>query len=91
MAAAAETIRLPAERDSLGSRILRVLTRGPLNIVLAVIGLLWLVPTVGLFITSILPVSALASGGWWQIFTHPSVATWSNYGHLFHNSGLRRR
>ncbi|HEV8179015.1 MAG TPA: carbohydrate ABC transporter permease [Gaiellaceae bacterium] len=88
MAAAAETIRLPAERDSLGSRILRVLTRGPLNIVLAVIGLLWLVPTVGLFITSILPVSALASGGWWQIFTHPSVATWSNYDHLFHNSGL---
>ncbi len=88
MAAAAETIRLPAEHDSLGSRIVRARTRGPLNIFLAVIGLLWLVPTVGLFITSILPVSALASGGWWQIFTHPSVATWSNYDALFHNSGL---
>jgi len=88
MAAAAETIRLPAKQDSVGSRIVRLLTRGPLNIVLAVIGLLWLVPTVGLFLTSILPVSSLASGGWWQVFKHPGIATWSNYDALLHNSGL---
>src|SRR3954449_10188161 len=88
MAAAAETIRLPAKHDSLGSRIVRLLTSGPLNIVLAVIGLLWLVPTVGLFLTSILPVSSLASGGWWQVFKHPGIATWSNYDALLHNSGL---
>ncbi len=88
MAAAAEPMPLPGARDSLGSRIVRVLTRGPLNILLAVIGLLWLVPTIGLFITSILPVSALGTSGWWQIFRHPSLATWSNYDALFHNSGL---
>jgi alpha-glucoside transport system permease protein len=88
VAAAAETIRLPAGRESLGSRIVRLLTRGPLNILLAVIGLLWLVPTVGLFITSILPISALGTSGWWQIFTHPGRATWSNYNALFHNAGL---
>jgi len=88
VAAAAEPMPLPGARDSLGSRIVRVLTRGPLNILLAVIGLLWLVPTIGLFITSILPVSALGTSGWWQIFRHPSLATWSNYDALFHNSGL---
>ncbi|HEX4521382.1 MAG TPA: carbohydrate ABC transporter permease [Gaiellaceae bacterium] len=88
MAAAAETMPLPGARDSRGSRFVRVLTRGPLNILLAVIGLLWLVPTIGLFITSILPLSALGSSGWWQVFTHPSLATWSNYDALFHNSGL---
>ena len=88
MAAAAEPVPLPGARDSLGSRIVRVLTRGPLNILLAVIGLLWLVPTIGLFITSILPVSSLGTSGWWQIFRHPSLATWSNYDALFHNSGL---
>ena len=88
MAAAAEPMPLPGARDSLGSRIVRVLTRGPLNILLAVIGLLWLVPTIGLFITSILPVSSLGTSGWWQIFRHPSLATWSNYDALFHNSGL---
>ena len=54
---------------------------------LAVLGLLWLVPTIGLFITSILPASALASKGWWQIFSKPSLATWSNYDALFHNTG----
>ena len=88
MAAAAETIRLPGERDSLPAKIGRVAAKGPLNILLAAIGVLWLVPTIGLFITSILPLSALGNKGWWQIFTHPSVATWSNYSALFHNSGL---
>jgi alpha-glucoside transport system permease protein len=88
VAAAAETMRLPAHRDSLGAKIGRYAARGPLNIFLVVIGLLWLVPTVALFITSILPVSALANGGWWQIFSHPSLATWSNYDALIHNAGL---
>ena len=55
---------------------------------LVVLGAAWLVPTIGLFITSILPASADASKGWWQIFSHPSLATWSNYDALFHNSGL---
>jgi alpha-glucoside transport system permease protein len=88
MAAHAETIGLPTKRDSLASKIGRAATRGPLNIALAVIGMLWLIPTIGLFITSILPLSALADKGWWQIFSHPSVATWSNYDALFHNAGL---
>jgi alpha-glucoside transport system permease protein len=88
MAAVAETIRLPGQRDSIPARIGRIAARGPLNILLAAIGVLWLVPTIGLFITSILPLSALGNSGWWQIFTHPSLATWSNYNALFHNSGL---
>jgi alpha-glucoside transport system permease protein len=88
MAAVAETVRLPGQRDSIPARIGRIAARGPLNILLAAIGVLWLVPTIGLFITSILPLSALGNSGWWQIFTHPSLATWSNYNALFHNSGL---
>src|SRR4029077_11530963 len=32
--------------------------------------------------------SADASKGWWQIFTKPSVATWSNYHALFQGGGL---
>jgi alpha-glucoside transport system permease protein len=88
MAAAAPAVELPAPRDSVGAKILRVLAKAPLQIFLVVLGCLWLVPTVGLFLTSILPVSALASKGWWQIFSNPSLATWSNYNALFHNSGL---
>jgi alpha-glucoside transport system permease protein len=88
MAAVAPAIELPAPRDSVASKIIRVAARGPLHLILIAIGGLWLVPTIGLFITSILPASADASKGWWQIFSHPSLATWSNYNALFHNSGL---
>ena len=52
------------------------------------VALLWLVPTIGLFITSILPASEIATAGWWKIFAHPSLATFSNYNALFHNAGL---
>jgi len=86
--ATAVAAELPAPRDAIGPKIVRALARGPINILLVVLGLLWLVPTIGLFITSILPASADASKGWWQIFSHPSVATWGNYHALFHNSGL---
>jgi len=88
MAAAAEAIEIPAPRDSVAAKIVRAVARGPVHIVLIVLGAAWLVPTIGLFITSILPASADASAGWWQIFTKPSTATWANYSALFHNSGL---
>jgi alpha-glucoside transport system permease protein len=85
---AAATVSVPAPRERIAPKILRLVANAPLQIVLVVIGLLWLVPTIGLFCTSILPASALASKGWWQIFSKPSLATWSNYDALFHNHGL---
>jgi alpha-glucoside transport system permease protein len=88
VAAAAEAVVIPAPQDRMAARILRFVARAPVHLVLAVLGVLWLVPTFGLFITSILPASALASKGWWQVFSKPSLATWSNYNALFHNSGL---
>lgn len=85
---AAEPVVIPSPHDSLSARILRFLARSPIHLLLMVIGAAWLVPTIGLFITSILPASSLASKGWWQIFAHPSLATWSNYHALFQNHGL---
>jgi alpha-glucoside transport system permease protein len=87
-AAASESVVLPPHRDTVAAKILRALAKTPLQILLIVVGLLWLVPTVGLFITSILPASQSASAGWWKIFAHPSLATFSNYSALFHNAGL---
>ncbi len=88
MAVAAPPITIPAPTDSVAAKILRGVARAPVRIVLAVLGVLWLVPTFGLFITSILPQSTLATKGWWQIASKPSLATFSNYSALFHNSGL---
>jgi alpha-glucoside transport system permease protein len=84
----AESIAMPAQRDTAAAKILRFLGRAPVHLLLVVLGLLWLVPTAGLFLTSILPASFVSANGWWKIFAHPSLATFSNYSALFHNSGL---
>jgi len=88
MAAAAPAMEMPARRESVATKILRGIAKTPVHLVLVAVGALWLVPTIGLFITSILPASAFAEKGWWQIFSHPSEATFANYSALFHNQGL---
>ena len=88
MVAQAETVVVPRPHDSLAARILRAIAETPVQILLAVIGLLWLVPTIGLFITSIVPQSASSTAGWWRVFAHPSLATFSNYSALYHDAGL---
>src|SRR6476661_7389568 len=49
---------------------------------------MWLVPTIGLFFTSLLPAQAFTVKGWWQIFTKPSAATWENYSRVLHNDAI---
>jgi len=88
MAAVAESVRVPPPRESTAAKIGRTVAKSPLQILLVVIGLLWLVPTIGLFITSILPRSEITTTGWWRVFAHPSLATFSNYSTLFHQAGL---
>src|SRR3954467_8777838 len=62
--------------------------RAPVSIFLALLGVLWLIPTLGLFLTSILPAQAFTVKGWWQIFSKPSLATWSNYSGVIHNHSI---
>jgi len=77
-----------SERDTVAAKIIRFVMRAPVNLVLIALALLWLVPTLGLFLTSILPAQAFTVKGWWQIFSNPSVATWSNYSHVLHNHAI---
>jgi alpha-glucoside transport system permease protein len=88
MAAAAPAIELPRPQDTAAAKVLRFIARAPVHIILVALGALWLIPTFGLLITSLLPASTSAQKGWWVIFSHPSLATWANYDAMFHNSGL---
>jgi alpha-glucoside transport system permease protein len=72
----------------MSSRAVRVLTRAPLNMILAFIAVLWLVPTLGLFMTSLLGPEEIGSTGWWKIFSEPSMATFENYGEVLDNEDL---
>jgi alpha-glucoside transport system permease protein len=64
------------------------LAKAPVHLLLLLLGLLWLVPTLGLFLTSILPAQAFTVKGWWQIFSKPSLATWSNYSEVLHTHAI---
>ncbi len=57
----------------------RRLRRLPLNLGMAVAGVLWLVPTVGLLVTSLRPRALFATSGWWQAITRPSQLTMENF------------
>ncbi len=78
--------RLPGERRS--AAIVRRLGKLPLQIFLAVVGLLWLVPTLGLFLTSLMPAGSIAEEGWWKVVSQPRMATFDNYNALFDNNSI---
>ena len=77
-----------SERDTVAGKLIRFTLKAPVNLFLILLGLLWLIPTLGLFITSILPAQAFTVKGWWQIFSKPSLATWSNYSNVLHNHSI---
>ena len=80
---------VPAEKaEPMSSRIVRFLTRTPVYIVLALIGLLWLVPTLGLFVTSLLEPAEIGTTGWWEVITSPSLATLDNYREILDNEAI---
>jgi alpha-glucoside transport system permease protein len=90
-AATAETeaARPPVVEESTATKVLRWLGKAPIHILLVFIGLLWLVPTIGLFMTSLFAPEDVNNIGWWKIFTKPSLATFQNYQDIYHNESIR--
>ena len=86
IAASAETAVRPP--DTVAQRILRILGKAPVHLVLAVIGVMWLVPTLGLLMTSIIAPEHFTEFGWWKIFSKPSLGTLENYRDIFHNGPI---
>jgi alpha-glucoside transport system permease protein len=92
MAGAAERVE-PAPvaaipRESTSRRLVRSLSKAPLNVLLVFIAVLWLVPTFGLLLTSLLPAELSASQGWWTVFSEPSIATFENYDALLNDEDI---
>ncbi len=77
-----------SERDTVAAKAMRFTMKTPVHIVLAFLAVLWVIPTLGIFLTSILPAQAFTVKGWWQIFSKPSLATWENYRMVLHNSSI---
>jgi alpha-glucoside transport system permease protein len=77
-----------AQPEPASARIVRFLGRTPVYLLLAFIGLLWLVPTLGLFFTSLLEPAQIGRSGWWEIFSTPSISTLENYREVFDNEAI---
>jgi alpha-glucoside transport system permease protein len=79
---------MPRTDETTAQRILRVISKAPVHIVLVVVGVLWLVPTLGLFFTSLLAPERFNESGWWQILSKPSLATLDNYDKVFNTDTI---
>jgi alpha-glucoside transport system permease protein len=79
----------PAMRDAVQPRTIgQRLTKVPLNLILLVVALLWILPAAGLFVTSVLPAEVSNATGWWHVFSKPSEITFQNYRDMFHNGTI---
>jgi len=67
-------------------RIVVALNRTVIHVSLALIGLIWLVPTLGLLVTSFRPRSDIQSTGWWDIFNLHLTA--ENYRQVLEAQGM---
>jgi alpha-glucoside transport system permease protein len=75
-------------RRGTAERIVAFLAKVPLQAFLIVVGLLWLVPTIGLLVTSLLAPQDFQEKGWWQVFSEPSKLTFDNYEAVFDNDAI---
>ncbi len=89
---AAELVR--PKSSTLAGRIVEFLTRSPVHIVLIAVAVIWLVPSVGLLITSFRPRPDIASSGWWETLStlnftvgnYREVLSGADMGESFFNS-----
>jgi len=77
----------------MSERIVRALTRSPLHIVILIICLVWMLPSLGLLVSSFRPAVDVTSSGWWSVFQTPfkfSQFTIANYAEVIANQGMGR-
>nr|WP_211517639.1 carbohydrate ABC transporter permease [Geitlerinema sp. PCC 9228] len=61
----------PTQTKSIGDRLESFLTKLPVHVTLLVICAIWLLPALGLLITSFRPREAILETGWWTVLQNP--------------------
>jgi len=86
-------VTAPAEgkaerRGSRSSRLVATLTRAPATVVLAIVAILWLVPTIGLLVSSFRTAADNADSGWWTALTAPAQLSLQPYRDLLSDPSM---
>lgn len=76
--------------DTFPARLARRLSRGPLHAVIVGVCLAWMIPTLGLFVSSLRPAQAIATSGWWTALRSPLELTLANYRQVLLAQGMGR-
>jgi alpha-glucoside transport system permease protein len=63
----------------MGGGLNRFVSRIPLHVAVIVMVVVWLVPTLGVFVTSFRSRQAVRESGWWTVFSRPPVVGESQY------------
>jgi alpha-glucoside transport system permease protein len=85
MSVAAEAVR--PRNGTLSERLVRFISRTPVHLALLAIAVIWLVPTVGLAITSIRPRDEIQASGWWTT-VNDFAFTLHNYDLVLENAQM---
>jgi len=83
--ASAAEVRAGQRPRTVGQKIVSFLGKTVVQVVLIVIALFWLVPSIGLFLSSLRSASDSGTSGWWTVFTAPAQLTLDNYANLLTN------
>ena len=73
-----------------GGRLAARAAGGAMRVFLVLVGLFWLMPTVGLLLSSLRGPSDISESGWWRVFTAPAQLTTENYSHLLADDTITR-
>lgn len=80
-----EPIAQPMTRTQ---EVARRLSRGPLHLAILVICAMWMVPSVGLFVSSFRERQDIATTGWWTALAPPFEFTLQNYEQVLTTQGM---
>ncbi len=72
----------------LTTRLARKLSSGPIYVFLIVVSLIWITPTIGLFISSLRSRTEISGSGWWTVLANPGQLTFDNYRALLQNNRI---
>jgi alpha-glucoside transport system permease protein len=75
----AGVVRTVTARQTRRWPVARLFLRAPLHFAIAAIMIVWLVPALGLFVSSFRPGSLVATTGWWTALNQPLQFTLDNY------------
>ncbi|HEX2884121.1 MAG TPA: carbohydrate ABC transporter permease [Thiobacillaceae bacterium] len=86
MTAIQDTTVKPQPRTA-SERLARMVSKSPVHIILGLVGLIWLIPSLGLLITSFRPSADMRASGWWTVLVEPRF-TLANYERVLSAEGM---